>query len=59
MTLIDSSVTQKEFMGVIGLGLYQGENDTFKVNELVGDDFFKALKNSSIGGKVYVQPKKQ
>jgi len=59
VTLIDSSVTQKEFMGVIGLGLYQGENDTFKVNELVGDDFFKALKNSSIGGKVYVQPKKQ
>ena len=55
--LIDSSVTQKEFMGVIGLGLYQGENDTFKVNELVGDDFFKALKNSSIGGKVYDQPK--
>jgi len=57
--LIDPSVTQKEFMGVIGLGLYQGENDTFKVNELVGDDFFKALKNSSIGGKVYDRPKKQ
>jgi hypothetical protein len=55
--LIDPSVTQKEFMGVIGLGLYQGENDTFKVNELVGDDFFKALKKSSIGGKVYYQPK--
>ena len=55
--LIDPSVTQKEFMGVIGLGLYQGENDTFKVNELVGDDFFNALKKSSIGDKVYYQPK--
>lgn len=55
--LIDTSVTQKEFMGVIGLGLYQGENDTFKVNELVGDDFYKALKKSSIGDRVYYQPK--